>query len=89
MTFDNSDYPPDQPLHWREYMLRYTGGMVPEVFQIVVKEKGIVTNVISFSTMAKLRILVEVTPLSLLVSSFSLLARNISLCGFLHHLFLW
>lgn len=39
---------------------RYTGGMVPDVFQIIVKEKGVFTNVTSPSTKAKLRILFEV-----------------------------
>lgn len=46
---------------------RYTGGMVPDVFQIIVKEKGVFTNVISPSTKAKLRILFEVAPLALMV----------------------
>lgn len=35
--------------------------------QIIVKEKGVFTNVISPSTKAKLRILFEVAPLALLV----------------------
>jgi fructose-1,6-bisphosphatase len=34
--------------------------MVPDVFQIIVKEKGVFTNVTSPSTKAKLRILFEV-----------------------------
>jgi fructose-1,6-bisphosphatase len=46
---------------------RYTGGMVPDVFQIIVKEKGVFTNVTSPSTKAKLRILFEVAPLALMV----------------------
>lgn len=50
-----------------KYTLRYTGGMVPDVFQIIVKEKGVFTNVISPSTKAKLRLLFEVAPLALLV----------------------
>jgi len=41
--------------------------MVPDVFQIIVKEKGVFTNVISPSTKAKLRLLFEVAPLALLV----------------------
>ena len=41
--------------------------MVPDVFQIIVKEKGVFTNVTSPSTKAKLRILFEVAPLALLV----------------------
>ena len=41
--------------------------MVPDVFQILVKEKGVFTNVTSPSTKAKLRILFEVAPLALMV----------------------
>lgn len=52
-----------------KYTLRYTGGMVPDVFQILVKEKGVFTNVTSPSTKAKLRILFEVAPLGLLVEN--------------------
>ncbi|MEW5309469.1 MAG: hypothetical protein WDW38_001357 [Sanguina aurantia] len=50
-----------------QYTLRYTGGMVPDVFQILVKEKGVFTNVTSPTTKAKLRILFEVAPIGLLV----------------------
>ena len=67
-TFDNAAY--ERLLsHYigEKYTLRYTGGMVPDVFQIIVKEKGVFTNVSSPSTKAKLRILFEVAPLALLV----------------------
>lgn len=70
-TFDNPNY--ERLIsHYigEKYTLRYTGGMVPDVFQIIVKEKGVFTNVTSPSTKAKLRILFEVAPLSLLVSIF-------------------
>lgn len=50
-----------------QYTLRYTGGMVPDVGQILIKEKGVFTNVISPSTKAKLRLLFEVAPLGLLI----------------------
>lgn len=50
-----------------KYTLRYTGGMVPDVFQIIVKEKGVFTNVISPTTKAKLRLLFEVAPIGLLI----------------------
>jgi len=67
-TFDNPNY---QKLinYWvdKQYTLRYTGGMVPDVFQILVKEKGIFTNVTSPTTKAKLRLVFEVAPLALLV----------------------
>ncbi|CAA6655100.1 unnamed protein product [Spirodela intermedia] len=50
-----------------KYTLRYTGGMVPDVNQIIVKEKGIFTNVTSPTAKAKLRLLFEVAPLGFLV----------------------
>jgi len=53
----------------KQYTLRYTGGMVPDVFQILVKEKGIFTNVISPSTKAKLRLVFECAPIALLVEN--------------------
>ena len=67
-TFDNPNY--ERLIsHYigEKYTLRYTGGMVPDVFQIIVKEKGVFTNVTSPSTKAKLRLLFEVAPLGLLV----------------------
>lgn len=70
-TFDNPNY--ERLIsHYigEKYTLRYTGGMVPDVFQIIVKEKGVFTNVTSPSTKAKLRLLFEVAPLALLVRSF-------------------
>lgn len=38
------------------YQLRYTGGMVPDVNQIMVKGKGIFMNVASPNTKSKLRV---------------------------------
>lgn len=67
-TFDNPEY--EKLINYyvgEKYTLRYTGGMVPDVNQIIVKEKGIFTNVTSPSTKAKLRLLFEVAPLGLLV----------------------
>ena len=69
-TFDNPDY--DKLINYyvkEKYTLRYTGGMVPDVNQIIVKEKGIFTNVISPTTKAKLRLLFEVAPLGLLIEN--------------------
>lgn len=67
-TSDNPEYE-KLVSYWlgEKYTLRYTGGMVPDVFQIIVKEKGVFSNVISPSTKAKLRLLFEVAPLALLV----------------------
>ena len=68
-TFDNANYERLFAYYLGEkYTLRYTGGMVPDVFQIIVKEKGVFTNVTSPSTKAKLRVVFEVAPLALLVS---------------------
>ena len=46
--------------------------VVADVFQIIVKEKGVFTNVTSPSTKAKLRLLFEVAPLALLVRVYTL-----------------
>ncbi|KAJ6311855.1 hypothetical protein OIU77_013581 [Salix suchowensis] len=59
-TFDNVDY--DKLINYyvkEKYTLTYTGGMVPD---IIVKEKGVFTNVISPSSKPKLRLLFEVAP---------------------------
>lgn len=67
-TFDNPEY---EKLinYWvsEKYTLRYTGGMVPDVGQILVKEKGVFCNAISPSTKAKLRMVFEVAPLALMI----------------------
>uniref|UniRef100_A0A1J3FNG7 Sedoheptulose-1,7-bisphosphatase, chloroplastic n=2 Tax=Noccaea caerulescens TaxID=107243 RepID=A0A1J3FNG7_NOCCA len=69
-TFDNSEYSKLIDYYVKEkYTLRYTGGMVPDVNQIIVKEKGIFTNVTSPTAKAKLRLLFEVAPLGLLVEN--------------------
>ncbi|GMY08161.1 sedoheptulose-1,7-bisphosphatase, chloroplastic [Fagus crenata] len=67
-TFDNPEY--NKLINYyvsEKYTLRYTGGMVPDVNQLIVKEKGIFTNVISPTSKAKLRLLFEVAPLGLLI----------------------
>ncbi|CAA2997292.1 sedoheptulose-1,7-bisphosphatase, chloroplastic, partial [Olea europaea subsp. europaea] len=72
----SSEFNPKRSLHFRKlidyyvrekYTLRYTGGMVPDVNQIIVKEKGIFTNVTSPTAKAKLRLLFEVAPLGFLI----------------------
>jgi sedoheptulose-bisphosphatase len=69
-TFDNPEYD-DLIRHYvrEKYTLRYTGGMVPDVNQIIAKERGVFMNVISPTTKAKLRLLIEVAPLGLLVEN--------------------
>jgi sedoheptulose-bisphosphatase len=61
---DNPGYA-DLVDYWLEnqYQLRYTGGMVPDVNQILVKGKGVFVNVASPNTKSKLRLLYEVAPI--------------------------
>jgi sedoheptulose-bisphosphatase len=49
------------------YQLRYSGGMVPDVYHIFAKSKGVFANVSSDTSKAKLRLLYEVAPLGLIV----------------------
>mmetsp|Transcript_16458 Transcript_16458/g.19785 ORF Transcript_16458/g.19785 Transcript_16458/m.19785 type:complete len:365 (+) Transcript_16458:253-1347(+) len=55
--------------HWisDRYTLRYTGGMVPDVYHIFAKSKGVFWNVSSPSARAKLRLLYEIAPIGLVV----------------------
>jgi sedoheptulose-bisphosphatase len=55
--------------HWisSRYTLRYSGGMVPDVYHIFAKSKGVFANVSSDKAKAKLRLLYEVAPLGLMV----------------------
>eukprot|EP01068_Selenidium_serpulae_P016761 Selendium_serpulae@DN6319_c0_g1_i2.p1 len=54
---------------WMEnrYTLRYTGGLVPDVYQMFVKNQGIFCNPISEKAPPKLRLLYECAPLALLL----------------------
>lgn len=67
-TQDNKGY---QELfdYWVQntYQLRYTGGMVPDVNQLMVKGKGIFVNVASKNTKSKLRVLYEVAPIGYII----------------------
>jgi fructose-1,6-bisphosphatase len=49
------------------YTLRYTGGMVPDVYHIFAKSKGVFSNVSAEKAKAKLRLLYEVAPIGLMV----------------------
>jgi sedoheptulose-bisphosphatase len=50
-----------------KYTLRYTGGLVPDVYQQFTKQQGIFSNPTSESSPAKLRIAFEAAPFGLLV----------------------
>ena len=49
------------------YTLRYSGGLVPDVYHVLIKGKGVVTNVVSAGAKAKLRLLYEAAPIALVV----------------------
>ncbi|EKX48926.1 hypothetical protein GUITHDRAFT_93596 [Guillardia theta CCMP2712] len=55
--------------HWMEkrYTLRYSGGLVPDVYQHFTKEMGVFANPTSPKSPAKLRVAFEIAPFSLLV----------------------
>lgn len=50
-----------------QYQLRYTGGMVPDVNQLLIKGKGVFVNVGSKNTKSKLRVLYEVAPIGYII----------------------
>eukprot|EP00124_Ichthyophonus_hoferi_P002282 Ihof_evm10s149 gene=Ihof_evmTU10s149 len=47
------------------YTQRYTGALVPDVYHILMKGKGVLTNVASERSPAKLRVLFETCPIAL------------------------
>ncbi|PFH37261.1 sedoheptulose-1,7-bisphosphatase [Besnoitia besnoiti] len=53
----------------KRYTLRYTGGLVPDVYQIFVKKQGVFCNPASKAAPAKLRMCFEVLPIALLVEA--------------------
>mmetsp|Transcript_3051 Transcript_3051/g.7757 ORF Transcript_3051/g.7757 Transcript_3051/m.7757 type:complete len:371 (-) Transcript_3051:270-1382(-) len=55
--------------HWMEnrYTLRYSGGLVPDVYQQFTKQQGIFSNPTSENAPAKLRLAFEAAPFALLV----------------------
>merc|ERR1719213_1384293 len=51
----------------RKFTLRYTGGLVPDVYQQFTKQQGVFANPTSPSSPAKLRLAFEASPFGLLV----------------------
>jgi sedoheptulose-bisphosphatase len=51
----------------QKYTLRYSGGLVPDVFHALVKGHGIYTSPVTQKSPAKLRRLYELTPVALLI----------------------
>lgn len=69
-TQDNAGYSRLIAYYLRErYTLRYTGGMVPDVTQMLVKGHGVFASPASTAAPAKLRLLYEVAPMAFLIES--------------------
>tara|TARA_A100001035_G_C27748062_1_gene485009 strand:+ start:331 stop:1353 length:1023 start_codon:yes stop_codon:yes gene_type:complete len=52
-----------------KYTLRYSGGLVPDVYHIFIKGQGVLSNASSPSCKAKLRLLFEAAPIALIVEA--------------------
>ena len=57
--------------YWIEskYTLRYSGGLVPDVYHILIKGEGVLSNASSPSAKAKLRLLFECAPIALIIEA--------------------
>ena len=53
----------------KKYTLRYSGGLVPDVYHILIKGQGVLANASSPSAKAKLRLLFEAAPIALIVEA--------------------
>jgi len=67
-TSDNKQYE-ELFEFWRKnkYTLRYSGGLVPDIYQIFLRENGVFANPHSSGAPAKLRFLYEVAPVAFLM----------------------
>jgi sedoheptulose-bisphosphatase len=67
-TQDNKGYA-DLFNYWMQntYQLRYTGGLVADVNQLLVKGKGVFSHVQSENTESELKLLYEIAPLAYLI----------------------
>lgn len=52
-----------------KYTLRYSGGLVPDVYHILIKQGGILSNASSPAAKAKLRLLYECAPIALIIEA--------------------
>jgi sedoheptulose-bisphosphatase len=57
--------------YWMDnkYTLRYSGGLVPDVYHIFIKKNGVLSNASSKSAKAKLRLIYECAPIALIMES--------------------
>lgn len=83
-TNDNAQYSA-LVKYWMEnrYTLRYSGGMVPDIYHIFAKGKGVFSNVSSEKAKAKLRLLYEVAPMGYVKrGQYPLYYLDIKICSF-------
>jgi sedoheptulose-bisphosphatase len=52
-----------------KYTLRYSGGLVPDVYHILIKQGGVLSNASSPQAKAKLRLLYEAAPIALIIEA--------------------
>ncbi len=52
-----------------KYKLRYSGGLVPDIYHMLIKKKGIFTYFSNKQQKAKLRLIYEILPISLMINA--------------------
>lgn len=69
-TFDNEKYK-RLVSYWidNKYTLRYSGGLVPDIYHILIKGEGVFSNASSPAAKAKLRLLFEAAPIALIIEA--------------------
>lgn len=69
-TSDNEKYA-GLVKYWidNKYTLRYSGGLVPDVYHILIKGQGVLSNASSPTAKAKLRLLFEAIPIAFIIES--------------------
>ena len=69
-TTDNPNYA-KLITYWIEnkYTLRYSGGLVPDVYHILIKGQGVLSNASSPTAKAKLRLLFEASPIAFIIEA--------------------
>lgn len=69
-TLDNPEYKTLVD-YWieQQYTLRYSGGLVPDIYHILMKGQGVMSNASSKSSKAKLRLLYECAPIALIIEA--------------------
>ena len=69
-TLDNPQYK-SLVGYWieQQFTLRYSGGLVPDIYHILLKGQGVLCNASSATAKAKLRLLYECAPIALIIEA--------------------